>query len=180
MLQIAMLGEHMRPGALLRLAVLLAAAVLCNEAAFGQPTWRQVQAKDGSFTVEMPGEPKYSLVEKSPFAWLIGTQFYDLTEPPTYYSIQVTTGSEPPDLRGAVDDAERQLQADRLTWTDIRRTTHQGFNAVDAAGVGEGMTTLRILWVAKGNTLFNLVYVRVGEGGAADADRFINSFRLTK
>src|SRR5262249_29631557 len=143
------------------------------------PTWRQVQAKDGSFTVEMPGEPEYSLVEKSPFAGLMGTQFYSVIDSPTIYWIQVSTGSEPPDLRGVVESVERQLQAVRWTWTDIRRTTHQGLSAVDATGVGDGMA-VRIFSVAKGGTLFALVYARVGAAVAADADRFINSFRLTK
>jgi hypothetical protein len=169
----------MKLRAILRLAVLLLAVVVWDGATFGQQTWRQVTAKDGSFTVDLPGEPQYRQSDlNSPSGEAYKRQLYIWSDAQAFYMVNIATYARPPDLRSEVDAAAIGMRV--RTWSQVRWTTHQGLTAVDASGIQENGMAVRSFLVAKEHSMFNLVYARSGAPVAADVDRFVNSFLITK
>jgi hypothetical protein len=162
------------------------AAFVLDGTAFGEDTWQRVTANDGSFNVEMPGQPKYSAQSQKTAK---GSEYkmhqYLLEVDTRAFVIQAAT--YPKDLnlsntrnniQSGLDNSAKGMEGGK--WTNIRWTTYQGLTASDAAGV-RGGSSIRNFTVIKGRTIYTLTYggpTDTAQG--ADANRFINSFLITK
>jgi len=162
-------------------AALLATVTVWDGTAFGQDTWRRVTAKDGSFTVEMPGEPAYFATDVKTDNGVFAAHRYIAQVDGTDYVVQSTIVPSNVDLsdtrkvlQSASDGIAKQMRGG--TWENVRWTIYQGLPASDAIGVKNDGTAMRVFSVIKRRTQFNLLYARKGAAAAADANRFISSF----
>jgi len=162
-------------------AALLATAAIWDGTALGQDSWRRVTARDGTFTVEMPGEPAYITRDVKTDNGVFVAHRYIAQVGGTDYVVQFTIAPPNVDLsdtrkvlQSALDGVAKQLRGG--TWENVRWTTYQGLTACDAIGVKNDGTAMRVFSVIKRRTQFNLLYARKGAAVAADADRFIGSF----
>ncbi len=158
-------------------ATLVALVVSTSGEAQAQDRWRTVTAKDGSFSVELPGEPQYSATQSKTKGGATYTLHQYLLElGPKAFVVQIAT--YPTEVNVSNPKATKNLEGGK--WSNIRWTTYQGATAHDANGM-RGGNHIRNFSVLKGHTIFALTCA--GEPGtalSADVNRFINSFLARK
>ena len=169
------------------LTVLFGIAVfVLDGTAFGQETWQRMTANDGSFNVEMPGQPKYSAEPQKTAKGSEFTMHQYLLELDTRafvvqiatYPQEVNVSNTRNNIQSGLDNTAKDMEGGK--WINVRWTTYQGLTASDATGVKSGYS-IRIFSVTKGRTIYTLTYGGPADTAqGADANRFINSFLITK
>ncbi|MGE0579385.1 hypothetical protein [Reyranella sp.] len=171
-----------------RRLLLAAPLALAATAAFTQiqkPAWMVVQGADGSFTVDMPGQPVYKLLDTtSPGGTAFVLHSYSLefrrlsfVAQTALYPADIDVRVPKANLQGVLDDRARRLEGGRWTRLDWREV--QGVPAAESVGSVAGGSVLRQLVVLKGRRFVSLAYLAPADAlRTPEADRFFKSFRL--
>ncbi|MGD9882042.1 MAG: hypothetical protein AB7U95_18130 [Reyranella sp.] len=171
-----------------RRLLLAAPLALAATAAFAQiqkPAWMVVQGADGSFTVDMPGQPVYKLLDTtSPGGTAFVLHSYSLefrrlsfVAQTALYPADIDVRVPKANLQGVLDDRARRLEGGRWTRLDWREV--QGVPAAESVGSVAGGSVLRQLVVLKGRRFVSLAYLAPADAlRTPEADRFFKSFRL--
>ena len=173
-----------RRGCLL-IAVPFALVAVDAFAQIQKPAWMVVQGADGSFTVDMPGQPTYKLLDTtSPGGTTFVLHSYSLefrrlsfVAQTALYPADIDVSVPRANLQGVLDDRARRLEGGRWTGLDWRDV--QGAPAAESIGSVAGGSVLRQLVVLKGRRFVSLAYLAPADAlRTPEADRFFKSFRM--
>ena len=173
-------------GRRLLLAASLALVASSNaRAQIQKPAWMVVQGADGSFSVDMPGQPLYKQLDTtSPGGTAFVLHSYSLefrrlsfVAQTALYPADIDVRVPKANLQAVLDDRARRLDGgrwSRLDWRDV-----QGAPAAESVGPVVGGSVLRQLVVLKGRRFVSLAYLAPADAlRTPEADRFFKSFRL--
>jgi hypothetical protein len=144
-----------------------------------------VQGADGAFTVDMPGQPVYKLLDTtSPGGTAFVLHSYSLefrrlsfVAQTALYPADIDVRVPKANLQAVLDDRARRLEGGRWSSVDWREV--QGASAVESVGQVAGGSVLRQLVVLKGRRFVSLAYLAPADAlRTPEADRFFKSFRL--
>lgn len=150
-----------------------------------KPGWMVVQGADGSFAVDMPGQPVYKQLDTtSPGGAAFVLHSYSLefrrlsfVAQTALYPADIDVRVPKANLQAVLDDRARRLEGGRWTRLDWRDV--QGAPAAESVGSVAGGSVLRQLVVLKGRRFVSLAYLAPGDAlRTPEADRFFKSFRL--
>jgi len=139
--------------------------------ALAQGSWQVVHGK--GYVVEMPGRPEYDAKEEQML----------LDRGRTAYIVQITALPNVSDqrrvLQGGLDGSAGSLSEKK--WATVNWIQWQGLMAVEAVGKYTNELIMREMLVLDGRRLFAVIYAGpVNTERSPDADRFFQSFRLTR
>lgn len=169
---------------MLRTTILTAAFLAFVSPAFAQSdTWRTIDGP--GFTVEMPGQPEYSMdTDKTPEGDLLthqyvvdegdGKRVFVATAIVYPYPVKI------PDPKKSLQTFSESMESamDSKKWTTVRSIDVKGLPALDTTGVRDG-SDVRSVMVINDHQLVALVFVAPkGQTKPADVSHFIDSMKL--
>jgi hypothetical protein len=164
-------------------ATLLLVLALAGEA-LGQDQWQTITAPNGSFTVELPGNPHYAQEE---LAGAKGTAVivhkYRVDDGMVTYLAQGATYTDEFGIsnpKSFLEDYLKRLakQLDEAKWNSVKWGTQQGAVTVEAIAV-VGETDERFFAAVKGRNGIDLGYFGPrGTATSSDANRFFSSVKI--